>query len=134
MPHELDEPDTRERAVFQQQPPYLPAQHHRLSKSLFVPGASVYVSLANNGLSAQAHYRGTTRPPNLGIDVEPAEEELLDMPIFDLNIAKLPQSTDVSALPTLAATADLTATTAQIIHFLKLMLDDISTLMPVPMD
>uniref|UniRef100_A0A915L2W8 Uncharacterized protein n=1 Tax=Romanomermis culicivorax TaxID=13658 RepID=A0A915L2W8_ROMCU len=68
------------------------------------------------------------------IDVEPVNEELLDTPIFDLNIVKLPPSTDVSALPPLAATADLTVTATQITDFLKLTLDDISTLAPVPMD
>uniref|UniRef100_A0A915LD61 Uncharacterized protein n=1 Tax=Romanomermis culicivorax TaxID=13658 RepID=A0A915LD61_ROMCU len=56
------------------------------------------------------------------------------MPILDLNIAKLPPSTDVSALPNPAATADLTATATQITDFLKLTLDEISTLDPVPMD
>uniref|UniRef100_A0A915KR72 Uncharacterized protein n=1 Tax=Romanomermis culicivorax TaxID=13658 RepID=A0A915KR72_ROMCU len=72
--------------------------------------------------------------PTLGTNVEPLDEELLDMLIFDLNMAKLPPSTDVSAFPTLAATADLTATTTQINNFLKLTLDDISTLTPVRID
>uniref|UniRef100_A0A915JLX1 Uncharacterized protein n=1 Tax=Romanomermis culicivorax TaxID=13658 RepID=A0A915JLX1_ROMCU len=72
--------------------------------------------------------------PTLVIDVEPADEELLDTPIFDLNIAKLPLSTDVSALPTLAATADLTAMAMQMTDFLKLTLDKISTPTLVPMD
>uniref|UniRef100_A0A915IL35 Uncharacterized protein n=1 Tax=Romanomermis culicivorax TaxID=13658 RepID=A0A915IL35_ROMCU len=72
--------------------------------------------------------------PTSAIDVEPPDEELLDTPIFDLNTVKLPPSTDVSALPTLATTADLTATTTQMTDILKLMLDEISTLTPVPMD
>uniref|UniRef100_A0A915ISP4 Uncharacterized protein n=1 Tax=Romanomermis culicivorax TaxID=13658 RepID=A0A915ISP4_ROMCU len=75
--------------------------------------------------------------PTLGVDVEPADEELLDMPIFDLNIAKLLLSTDVSALPTPAAPSDLTATATQItnfLNFLKLTLDEISTLPLVPME
>uniref|UniRef100_A0A915HUN8 Uncharacterized protein n=1 Tax=Romanomermis culicivorax TaxID=13658 RepID=A0A915HUN8_ROMCU len=72
--------------------------------------------------------------PTLGVDVEPAHKELLDTPIFDLNIAKLPPSTDASALPTLATPSDLTAMAKQIANFLKLMPDKISTLAPVPMD
>uniref|UniRef100_A0A915J238 Uncharacterized protein n=1 Tax=Romanomermis culicivorax TaxID=13658 RepID=A0A915J238_ROMCU len=72
--------------------------------------------------------------PTLGVDVEPADEELLDTPIFDLNIAKLPPSTDVSALPMPAAPSDITATATQITNFLKLMLNEISNLAPVPMD
>uniref|UniRef100_A0A915KAX4 Uncharacterized protein n=1 Tax=Romanomermis culicivorax TaxID=13658 RepID=A0A915KAX4_ROMCU len=72
--------------------------------------------------------------PTSKIEVEPLNEELLDMPIFDLNIAKLPQSTDVSALPAQTATADFTARAMQITDFLKLTLDDILTLALVPMD
>uniref|UniRef100_A0A915IRN2 Uncharacterized protein n=1 Tax=Romanomermis culicivorax TaxID=13658 RepID=A0A915IRN2_ROMCU len=70
--------------------------------------------------------------PTSATDVEPADKELLDTPIFDLNIAKLPPSTDTSALPPPAATADLMVTATQITDFLKLMLDEISTLAPVP--
>uniref|UniRef100_A0A915IVQ6 Uncharacterized protein n=1 Tax=Romanomermis culicivorax TaxID=13658 RepID=A0A915IVQ6_ROMCU len=73
-------------------------------------------------------------PPTSVIEVEPADEELLDTLIFDLNIVKLPPSTDVSALPAPTATADFTAMTRQITDFLKLMLNDISTLAPVPME
>uniref|UniRef100_A0A915KPX7 Uncharacterized protein n=1 Tax=Romanomermis culicivorax TaxID=13658 RepID=A0A915KPX7_ROMCU len=69
-----------------------------------------------------------------GVDVEPADEEILDMLIFDLNIAKLPPSTDVSALPIPAAPSDLRATATQITDFLKLMLDEISNIAPAPMD
>uniref|UniRef100_A0A915IPW3 Uncharacterized protein n=1 Tax=Romanomermis culicivorax TaxID=13658 RepID=A0A915IPW3_ROMCU len=70
----------------------------------------------------------------IGVEVEPADEELLDMPIFDLNIAKLPPSTDASALPMLAAPFDITATTTQITVFLKLTLDKISNIALAPMD
>uniref|UniRef100_A0A915HJK8 Uncharacterized protein n=1 Tax=Romanomermis culicivorax TaxID=13658 RepID=A0A915HJK8_ROMCU len=70
----------------------------------------------------------------IGVEVEPADEELLDTPIFNLNIAKLPPSTDASALPMLAAPSDITGTATQITDFLKLTLDEISTLAPVPMD
>uniref|UniRef100_A0A915IW71 Uncharacterized protein n=1 Tax=Romanomermis culicivorax TaxID=13658 RepID=A0A915IW71_ROMCU len=73
-------------------------------------------------------------PPTIGVDVEPADEELLDTPIFDLNIAKLLLSTDVSALPTLTAPSDIKGTATQITDFLKLMLDEILTLAPVPTD
>uniref|UniRef100_A0A915HX95 Uncharacterized protein n=1 Tax=Romanomermis culicivorax TaxID=13658 RepID=A0A915HX95_ROMCU len=66
--------------------------------------------------------------PTSAIDVKPPDEELLDTPILDLNIVKLPLSTDVSALSTLAGTADFTVTAMQITDFLKLTLDDISTL------
>uniref|UniRef100_A0A915ILY8 Uncharacterized protein n=1 Tax=Romanomermis culicivorax TaxID=13658 RepID=A0A915ILY8_ROMCU len=72
--------------------------------------------------------------PTSAIDVEPADEELLDRPIFDLNTAKLPPSTDVWALPAPATTADLTVTAMQITNFLKLTLDKISTLTLVRMD
>uniref|UniRef100_A0A915KRK9 Uncharacterized protein n=1 Tax=Romanomermis culicivorax TaxID=13658 RepID=A0A915KRK9_ROMCU len=72
--------------------------------------------------------------PMLGVEVKPADEELLDTPIFDLNIAKLPLSTDASALPTPATPSSPTATAMQITNFLKLTLDEISTLAPVPMD
>uniref|UniRef100_A0A915HHW5 Peptidase S1 domain-containing protein n=1 Tax=Romanomermis culicivorax TaxID=13658 RepID=A0A915HHW5_ROMCU len=72
--------------------------------------------------------------PTSALNVEPADEELLDTLIFDLNIVKLPPSTDVLALPRLAPTADLTAMTTQIKDFLKLTLHDISTLALVPMD
>uniref|UniRef100_A0A915HF88 Uncharacterized protein n=1 Tax=Romanomermis culicivorax TaxID=13658 RepID=A0A915HF88_ROMCU len=72
--------------------------------------------------------------PTSAIDVEPIDEELLDTPIFDLNIAKLPPSTNASTLPPPAATADLMATATQITNFLKLMLDEILTLALVRMD
>uniref|UniRef100_A0A915I2I8 Uncharacterized protein n=1 Tax=Romanomermis culicivorax TaxID=13658 RepID=A0A915I2I8_ROMCU len=72
--------------------------------------------------------------PTLGVDLEPAMEELLDMLIFNLNIAKLLPSTNVSALPTSAAPSDIMATAAQITNFLKLMLDEISNLAPATMD
>uniref|UniRef100_A0A915I2A8 Uncharacterized protein n=1 Tax=Romanomermis culicivorax TaxID=13658 RepID=A0A915I2A8_ROMCU len=72
--------------------------------------------------------------PTSAIDVEPAKEELLDTLIFDLNIAKLLLSTEASALPPPTATADLTATPTQITNFLKLRLEEISTLAPVLMD
>uniref|UniRef100_A0A915JJS6 Uncharacterized protein n=1 Tax=Romanomermis culicivorax TaxID=13658 RepID=A0A915JJS6_ROMCU len=72
--------------------------------------------------------------PTSAIDVKLADEELLDTLIFDLNIAKLPPSTGVSALHTLAATANLTTTATQITNFLKLMFDEIWILAPVPMD
>uniref|UniRef100_A0A915ITJ5 Uncharacterized protein n=1 Tax=Romanomermis culicivorax TaxID=13658 RepID=A0A915ITJ5_ROMCU len=60
--------------------------------------------------------------PTSAQDVEPVDEELLDMPIFDLNLAKLPPSVDVSAPPVPTATADFTAMKMQINEYLKLML------------
>uniref|UniRef100_A0A915LCI7 Uncharacterized protein n=1 Tax=Romanomermis culicivorax TaxID=13658 RepID=A0A915LCI7_ROMCU len=70
----------------------------------------------------------------IDIKVEPADDELLDTPIFDLNIAKLLPSTQVSALPMPAAQSDITATATQITDFLKLTLDEISSIAPAPMD
>uniref|UniRef100_A0A915HYS2 Uncharacterized protein n=1 Tax=Romanomermis culicivorax TaxID=13658 RepID=A0A915HYS2_ROMCU len=58
--------------------------------------------------------------------LEPAYEELLETPIFDLNIAKLPPSTDAPALPERTATGDFSARATRINKFLKIMLDDIS--------
>uniref|UniRef100_A0A915IC05 Uncharacterized protein n=1 Tax=Romanomermis culicivorax TaxID=13658 RepID=A0A915IC05_ROMCU len=72
--------------------------------------------------------------PTSAQDVEPTNEELLDRLILDLNITKLPPSADVSALPPSTATAHFTGTATQITDFLKVMLDAISTLAPVPMD
>uniref|UniRef100_A0A915IPV6 Uncharacterized protein n=1 Tax=Romanomermis culicivorax TaxID=13658 RepID=A0A915IPV6_ROMCU len=71
--------------------------------------------------------------PTLAIEVELVDEELLNTPIFGLNMAKLPPSTDVLAPPAITPTADFRATTAQINDFLKLTLNDIRTLAPVPM-
>uniref|UniRef100_A0A915JSL7 Uncharacterized protein n=1 Tax=Romanomermis culicivorax TaxID=13658 RepID=A0A915JSL7_ROMCU len=70
----------------------------------------------------------------IDIEVEPADDELLDTPIFDLNIAKLLPSTQVSALPMPAAQSDITATATQITDFLKLTLEEISSIAPAPMD
>uniref|UniRef100_A0A915L1Z0 Uncharacterized protein n=1 Tax=Romanomermis culicivorax TaxID=13658 RepID=A0A915L1Z0_ROMCU len=56
------------------------------------------------------------------------------MPIFDLNIEKLRQSTDASALPMHADPSDITAIATQITDYLKLMLDEISNIALVPMD
>uniref|UniRef100_A0A915KIK0 Uncharacterized protein n=1 Tax=Romanomermis culicivorax TaxID=13658 RepID=A0A915KIK0_ROMCU len=70
----------------------------------------------------------------IDIEVEPPDDELLDTQIFDLNIAKLPPSTDVSALPMPAAPSDITATATQITDFLKLTLHEISSIAPAPMD
>uniref|UniRef100_A0A915IUY2 Uncharacterized protein n=1 Tax=Romanomermis culicivorax TaxID=13658 RepID=A0A915IUY2_ROMCU len=69
-----------------------------------------------------------------GVDVEPGDEELLDTPILDLNIAKLPPSTDVSALPMLATPSDITETATQITDFLTLTLDENSNIAPAGMD
>uniref|UniRef100_A0A915JAD0 Uncharacterized protein n=1 Tax=Romanomermis culicivorax TaxID=13658 RepID=A0A915JAD0_ROMCU len=70
----------------------------------------------------------------IDVEVEPADEELLDTPIFDLNIAKLPPSSDASALPMPVAPSDITASATQISDLLKLTLDEISNIAPAPMD
>uniref|UniRef100_A0A915L8V2 Uncharacterized protein n=1 Tax=Romanomermis culicivorax TaxID=13658 RepID=A0A915L8V2_ROMCU len=72
------------------------------------------------------------RPIN--VEVEPADDELLDTPVFELNIAKLPPSTDALALPMPAAPSDITATATQISDFLKLTLEEISNIALAPMD
>uniref|UniRef100_A0A915IIM8 Uncharacterized protein n=1 Tax=Romanomermis culicivorax TaxID=13658 RepID=A0A915IIM8_ROMCU len=75
--------------------------------------------------------------PTSGIDIEPADEELLDTPIFDLNKAKLLPSTDVSALPMLAAPADLKATAMQTTNFSTLvavLMDESTSVQPTAMD
>uniref|UniRef100_A0A915IXV4 Uncharacterized protein n=1 Tax=Romanomermis culicivorax TaxID=13658 RepID=A0A915IXV4_ROMCU len=72
--------------------------------------------------------------PTSAQDVEPVDEELLDMPIFDLNMAKLLPPIDVSSPPTLIIPANFTVRTTQINQFLKLRLDNISILTPILMD
>uniref|UniRef100_A0A915IWY7 Uncharacterized protein n=1 Tax=Romanomermis culicivorax TaxID=13658 RepID=A0A915IWY7_ROMCU len=66
--------------------------------------------------------------------LEPVDEKLLDMPIFDLNIAKFPPSTNAQARPESIVTAVFRAMATQINKFLKLMLGNISTLAPVPIE
>uniref|UniRef100_A0A915IDT0 Uncharacterized protein n=1 Tax=Romanomermis culicivorax TaxID=13658 RepID=A0A915IDT0_ROMCU len=70
----------------------------------------------------------------IGVDVEPADEEPLDTPIFDSNIAKLPLSTNALALPMHTTQSDTTATATQITDFLKLTLNQISNIAQAPMD
>uniref|UniRef100_A0A915JR02 Uncharacterized protein n=1 Tax=Romanomermis culicivorax TaxID=13658 RepID=A0A915JR02_ROMCU len=70
----------------------------------------------------------------IDVEVEPADDELLDTPIFDPNIAKLLPSTNVSALPMPAAPSDISATATQITNFLKLTLNEISSITPAWMD
>uniref|UniRef100_A0A915HE61 Uncharacterized protein n=1 Tax=Romanomermis culicivorax TaxID=13658 RepID=A0A915HE61_ROMCU len=70
----------------------------------------------------------------INVEVEPADEDLLDTLIFTLNIAKLLPSSDASALPMPAAPSDITATAMQITDFLKLTLNNISNIAPTPMD
>uniref|UniRef100_A0A915HEX2 Uncharacterized protein n=1 Tax=Romanomermis culicivorax TaxID=13658 RepID=A0A915HEX2_ROMCU len=53
----------------------------------------------------------------IDVEVEPSDEGLLDTLIFDLNIAKLPPSTDASALPMPATPSDISATATQITDF-----------------
>uniref|UniRef100_A0A915L2P3 Uncharacterized protein n=1 Tax=Romanomermis culicivorax TaxID=13658 RepID=A0A915L2P3_ROMCU len=70
----------------------------------------------------------------IDVEVEPTDEELLKTLVFDLNIAKLPPSTEASAFPMPTAPSDIMATATQISDFLKLTLDEISNVVPAPMD
>uniref|UniRef100_A0A915JKG4 Uncharacterized protein n=1 Tax=Romanomermis culicivorax TaxID=13658 RepID=A0A915JKG4_ROMCU len=65
---------------------------------------------------------------------EPSDEELLEMLISDLNITKLPATVATLSLTSRPAAADLTVLATLINDFLKLTLDDISSLAPVPME
>uniref|UniRef100_A0A915K2V4 Uncharacterized protein n=1 Tax=Romanomermis culicivorax TaxID=13658 RepID=A0A915K2V4_ROMCU len=72
--------------------------------------------------------------PMLPTGPEPSEDQLLEMLIFDLNMAKLPTAALQPAPRELPAAADLTVSATQINEFLKLMLDDISSLAPAPLE
>uniref|UniRef100_A0A915JFQ0 Uncharacterized protein n=1 Tax=Romanomermis culicivorax TaxID=13658 RepID=A0A915JFQ0_ROMCU len=54
--------------------------------------------------------------------------------IFDLNMAKLPQPVPLSASQEPTTTADITTSVTQISDFLKLTLDNVSSLGPSPLE
>uniref|UniRef100_A0A915L953 Uncharacterized protein n=1 Tax=Romanomermis culicivorax TaxID=13658 RepID=A0A915L953_ROMCU len=72
--------------------------------------------------------------PMLSTAPEPSEDELSERPIFDLNMTKLLQLAPLLASQAPTATADITASATQISNFLKLTLEDISLLVPAPLD
>uniref|UniRef100_A0A915I7D6 Uncharacterized protein n=1 Tax=Romanomermis culicivorax TaxID=13658 RepID=A0A915I7D6_ROMCU len=72
--------------------------------------------------------------PMLPTGPELSNDELLEMPIFDLNMAKLPTAAPQPAPSEPPAAADLTVSATQINEFLKLMLDDILSLAPAPLE
>uniref|UniRef100_A0A915KEY5 Uncharacterized protein n=1 Tax=Romanomermis culicivorax TaxID=13658 RepID=A0A915KEY5_ROMCU len=64
---------------------------------------------------------------------EPSDDELMETPIFDLNIAKLlPDIT--SSWTSLASASDLIASALRINEFLKLALKDIANIAPARME
>uniref|UniRef100_A0A915JY51 Uncharacterized protein n=1 Tax=Romanomermis culicivorax TaxID=13658 RepID=A0A915JY51_ROMCU len=69
--------------------------------------------------------------PMLLATPELSDGELLETQIFDLNIAKLPATVATSSLTGPPATVDHMVSATLINNFLKLMLDDISSLAPV---
>uniref|UniRef100_A0A915I3N3 Uncharacterized protein n=1 Tax=Romanomermis culicivorax TaxID=13658 RepID=A0A915I3N3_ROMCU len=72
--------------------------------------------------------------PILASSHELSDDELFETPIFDLNIAKLPPDVIMSSPTGPPTAADLTVPETSINEFLKLMLDDISTLAPVSVE
>uniref|UniRef100_A0A915JQI8 Uncharacterized protein n=1 Tax=Romanomermis culicivorax TaxID=13658 RepID=A0A915JQI8_ROMCU len=72
--------------------------------------------------------------PMLSTALEPSDDELLEMLILDLNMAKLPLAAPPLVSHKPSTTADITAWAAQINDFLKLMLEDISSLAPDPLE
>uniref|UniRef100_A0A915IYD1 Uncharacterized protein n=1 Tax=Romanomermis culicivorax TaxID=13658 RepID=A0A915IYD1_ROMCU len=69
--------------------------------------------------------------PILASSQEPTAKELFNTPTLDLNIAKLLPNVAVSSPTGQPAMADLMVLVASINEFLKLRLDDISTLAPI---
>uniref|UniRef100_A0A915KII9 Uncharacterized protein n=1 Tax=Romanomermis culicivorax TaxID=13658 RepID=A0A915KII9_ROMCU len=72
--------------------------------------------------------------PMLSTTLEPSNDELLETPIFDLNMTKLPLVAFPLAPHEPSATADLTVLGTQINDFLKLTVDKISSLAPAPLE
>uniref|UniRef100_A0A915JJF9 Uncharacterized protein n=1 Tax=Romanomermis culicivorax TaxID=13658 RepID=A0A915JJF9_ROMCU len=59
---------------------------------------------------------------------EPLDDELLETPLFNLNIAKLPAMVTTSSPTSPPVQANLTVSATSVNEFLKLTLDNVSSL------
>uniref|UniRef100_A0A915HI74 Uncharacterized protein n=1 Tax=Romanomermis culicivorax TaxID=13658 RepID=A0A915HI74_ROMCU len=72
--------------------------------------------------------------PMLQATPELSDDKLLETPIFGINIGKLPAMVTTSAPTEPPAAANLTISSTSINDFLKLTLDDISSLALIPIE